>query len=128
MKTNGWHKFRVEIYGINTKVYFGDDWSKEAKKCGVEIDLTDTTSLSAITGNNVYLFFYDDPSYSSLAHEIMHAVIYIAEYAGFSINDHTSETAAYLCSYLYGEVLGGWKKLLKKRNKGKKDAVKKRKK
>lgn len=103
--------FSIPIYEGTIRLHLDrdeciTDW-KEIDDDYEEEDLSDWSGLchEVVTEEDrVYIVGVFDGKASTLAHEISHVCIMVAEYTGWEINDHTREPYCYLMGHLFEEA------------------------
>lgn len=92
---------KVDVYDIDVTFFIGRPVSEPNKYMGHEVMKSDRKGNCSFNGKEVVLWVrykYDHPT---IAHECVHAAMFILDSCGVEISQKNDEALAYLVEYIY---------------------------
>lgn len=108
-KTTVWHSIKIPIYHGKLWIKFSNDFIKDAKKIGVDLQPNANEFLGLAfrkkqSGAGAYCIMIGRNTPDIIAHECLHVVNYIFHDRSISINTENDEAQCYLLSWVVTQV------------------------
>jgi hypothetical protein len=102
-------KIRIPLYRTVVEVILSSNmketWRKEGPKYGDDGSIDDIAAFTQpVPGQSVLIVATTTPSVSDIAHEAVHAAVYILKTSGVKLTDSSEESYAYLVGHIVCEI------------------------